>query len=261
MIRITRFIVGMMLLGVGSGCGCASVGSTVKGVAHNVRGDYHQFYSLKRMGYLAAGGSVAGVLANSNADQELRDWYQETVRDERTDDVAQFVKPFGNGRIIIPVLAGMTVFGKLARATEVGAVTGNWASRSLRTMLVGAPPLLLLQNALGAHRPKEEDSHWHPFEDDHGVSGHSFMGAAPFLSAALLTDNPYLKTAFYLGSTACGLSRINDDKHYVSQAAFGWWLAYLSAKSVADAERQPQKVIMAPTISQEYIGVVVNIPF
>jgi membrane-associated phospholipid phosphatase len=69
-------------------------------------------------------------------------------------------------------------------------------------------------------------------DDTTGVSGHSFIGAVPFLSAAKMADNLWLKAGFYAASALPALSRINDYDHYPSQVFLGWWLAYLGASAV-----------------------------
>jgi len=46
------------------------------------------------------------------------------------------------------------------------------------------------------------------------------------------------KGIFYGLSTLPGLSRINDDVHYFSQAALGWYLAYLSCAAIEKTEDQ-----------------------
>ena len=98
--------------------------------------------------------------------------------------------------------------------------------------------MLLMQWVVGGSRPGEahSGSHWEPFQDDNGVSGHAFMGAIPFLNAANMTDNRWLRAGCYLGSGMAGLSRINDDSHYTSQAVLGWWMAYLAARSVDNTQ-------------------------
>jgi hypothetical protein len=70
------------------------------------------------------------------------------------------------------------------------------------------------------------------------------------LTAAKMTDNPFLKYPLYVGSTLTGLSRINDNKHYFSQAVLGWWIAFLAVNSVAG-----KKVVFAP--STDGIGILV----
>ncbi len=54
----------------------------------------------------------------------------------------------------------------------------------------------------------------------------------PFLSAAKMTDNIWLKGGLYVASNFPALSRVNDDAHYFSQAFRGWWLAYVAESAV-----------------------------
>ena len=232
------------------------------GATRNVIGsDYCHFYTSRHIGLLTAGLGIGVILAHTDADQEIRHWYQQAVRDNTTDEISRFVKPFGNGRITIPCYIGVALVGKMTENFRLGSLVKEWGVRSLRTLLVGVPPLLLLQNATGASRPTEADSRWRPFKDDNGVSGHSFMGAVPFLSAAMMIENFSLKTLFYTGSTLCGLSRVNDDKHYFSQVILGWWLAYLAAKSVHMTENQREDVRIMPMIWDHGIGIQCEILF
>jgi hypothetical protein len=97
---------------------------------------------------------------------------------------------------------------------------------------VGAPALLLLAAATGGDRPTEGDSNWGAFNNFHGVSGHAYFTAVPFITAAKMSENPYQKAIFYGLSTLTGISRVNDDKHYFSHVALGWYLAYLSCAVV-----------------------------
>ena len=115
--------------------------------------------------------------------------------------------------------------------------------------------------ALGASRPKEDDSSWRPFNDNNGVSGHSFMGAVPFIAAARIARKPYLRYFFYLGSMLTGWSRINDNSHYLSQAALGWWMAYLATACGDKAEGEKGKVVIAPTPVADGVGFTVALRF
>jgi hypothetical protein len=58
-----------------------------------------------------------------------------------------------------------------------------------------------------------------------------------------MSENLYQKAIFYGLSTVTGLSRINDDRHYFSQVALGWYLAYLSCAAVEKGDdRQEGRV-------------------
>jgi membrane-associated phospholipid phosphatase len=125
----------------------------------------------------------------------------------------------------------------------------EWATNSFRATIVGGPALLVLAAATGADRPTEGDSNWGSYQNFHGVSGHTYFGAVPFITAAKMSEKTYQKAIFYGLSTFAGLARINDDEHYFSQVALGWYLAYLSCAVVEkgnDRQEGRTHVLLAP---------------
>ena len=200
--------------------------------------DHAEFYTRENMAWLAAGLSVGAVLANTGFDENfVRHEYAETFIFVGSDEFAEaFHEPkfFGEGYYMLPILAAAAFSEPLFGDLPAGQRTAEWGQRSLRTVLVGAPPMLALQVITGGSRPGESprDSHWEPFADNNGVSGHSFMGAIPFLTAAKMTDRFWVKGVCYTASALPALSRVNDDDHYFSQALLGWWMAYLAANAV-----------------------------
>ncbi|MBW2076674.1 MAG: phosphatase PAP2 family protein [Deltaproteobacteria bacterium] len=223
--------------------------------------DYRCFYSWESLKKTTLGMGLAGVVANTSMDGEIQGWVQESLRDEDTDELSESVKPFGEGAITIPLYAGAALLGKLTEGNQRDSFTGEWGRRSLRAIVVGAPPMLFLQKGIGASRPKEDDSRWRPFNDNNGVSGHSFMGAVPFLSAATMTENRYVKYSLFLGSMLCGFSRINDNCHYFSQAALGWWTAYVAASCAERRENGEGQALICPRPVAGGIGIMAVISF
>ena len=222
--------------------------------------DHANYYSLKNLGLLAAGVGVAAIMANTNMDSSIRNNYQSDLRNNRTDDFSDAFhasKFLGDGYITIPVFAGAALIGSHYDDTCLGRASNEWGQRSLRTVLVGGPPVLALQVFIGASRPGEtgHGSKWTPFQDNNGISGHSFMGAIPFISAAKMTDNLFWKTTFYAGSTLAGLSRINDDKHYTSQVVLGWWMAYIAATAVDETQLGKHNVSIFPWAMGDGTGI------
>jgi len=205
--------------------------------------DYQNFYSKDNLWKLALGIGYAGVYANTSFDEEIQDFYNEYIKSNITDDISKIVKPFGDGRITVPIYLTAALIGELLKDTKPGATIGCWGQRCTRALIVGAPPVLTLQILLGASRPEEgKGSRWRPFKDNNGVSGHSFVGAVPFLVAAKMTNKLLLKYPLYFASTFTGISRINDNKHYFSQAILGWWIAFLSVNSL-----DTNKVVLVPS--------------
>ena len=223
----------LLLLPLVSPCRAEDISSAGKAF-DLVKTDLGNFY-LARPNLIRLGIGIAGngLFANTNMDQYIRDRYQEDLRSNGTDQVAKIAKIPGEGLVAVPVYIG--IYG--AGAWLVNPTMEEWAQRSFRATVVGAPALLFLQVAIGSSRPTQGDSKWRPFHSSHGASGHAFIGGIPFITAAKMAENPYLKGALYGLSTFTGLSRINDDAHYFSQAALGWYLAYWSCDAVLKTDK------------------------
>ncbi|NLE36420.1 MAG: hypothetical protein GX621_00175, partial [Pirellulaceae bacterium] len=199
-----------------------------------IRRDHRNFYSWETSRDLLLGLAGASILANTSMDQDFQDWVQDDVRSHDADNFATFWNVFGEGKIFVPAYLGLGLAGWMFDDYPLGSATRSFSLQTCRAFLVGSPPLLMLQGVTGGSRPGEEPhgSSWRFFQDDNGVSGHAFIGAVPFLTAANMTENPYLSGCFYVLSTFPTWSRIENDTHYLSQSVLGWWLAYLACRSV-----------------------------
>ncbi|MEK6532008.1 MAG: phosphatase PAP2 family protein [Deltaproteobacteria bacterium] len=204
----------------------ASRASALKADAAMLKSDYNHFYlNTENLLMLGAGLVASGAIANTRLDREVKDYYQVNIRNNFTNRLSEATKLPGDFYIAIPALLATRLF-------YPETIAGEWAGRSLRAFFTGGPMGLFLQYSTGASRPREGDSDWRPFSGNNGLSGHAFIGAIPFITAANMTDNPYQKALFYGLSAMPALSRINDDEHYASQALLGWYLAYLSTNAV-----------------------------
>ena len=204
--------------------------------------DFGNFYldreNLTKLGFGVAG---AALFANTGMDRYIRNKYQDGLRSEETDEATKIfnISATALALVVVPAYIGAYGAGRLLQNSSME----EWALKSVRATLVGGPALVFLAAATGADRPTEGDSHWNPFHNFHGISGHAFIGSIPFLTAAKMSENPYQKAIFYGLSTLPGLSRINDDRHYFSQAAVAWYLAYLSCAVVEKGtDRQEGRV-------------------
>ncbi|MCI0460197.1 MAG: phosphatase PAP2 family protein [Gemmataceae bacterium] len=217
--------------------------------------DCHHYYSWRNLGGVALGVGLAAPLANTSADESIRRWYQDRARSGPADSAAEVMKYLGQAWVVAPLC--MEVAGLTGHAPEDYRTDGclfEWSNRSLRAVAVGFPPVVALYGLLGASRPDRGHSHWHPFRDFHGVSGHTFMGTVPFLTAAAMTDNPWVRYPMLLGSFLSGWSRLHQDRHYFSQVALGWWMAYLAVQCV-DQTQQRRALTLTPTVTPEGCGV------
>jgi hypothetical protein len=219
--------------------------------------DYRNFYGSGNLTNLMWGVAAGSILANTSLDQNFQDWYQQDVRSSGLDDVSSLWRSFGEGQVFIPAYVGMAALGALSEDWQLGQTVGDFGARTVRAYGVGAPPMLLLQYTLGASRPGEtrHQSRWKPFDDSNAVSGHAFVGAVPFLTAAKMTEDRFLKSGLYFCSTLTAWSRVNDDCHYLSQACLGWWTAYLACEAVNKTGSRHRPFAMIPVETPEMVGV------
>jgi hypothetical protein len=218
----------------------------------NIKNDYENFYlsgdNLLRLGI---GIGCAGLFANTSMDGDIQEFYQDNLRSEVTDDLSKIWKIPGDIFVTPPILLGTYLLFKDSSA-------GDWAQKSLRALAVGAPSGLFLQRAIGSSRPSEGDSKWRPFNDANGLSGHAFTGAIPFITAAKMNENPYMKGLLYGLSVLPGLSRINDNEHYFSQAALGWYLALLSCNAVEKTNMRSSTKFAIVPLSDNGLMITIN---
>ena len=211
---------------------------------------------------MALGVAIAAPLANTSADLSFRNWYQGHVRESWEDRYAYDVKYAGEYTYALPAYFAIALGGRALEGLDslmgddgswvgqVGEVTNQWGQRCIRAMAVGTPMVGLLQVGLGSTRPGLGSSHWNPLNASHGVSGHAYVGSIPFLTAAAMTDSPFLKVPLFLGSFLAGWSRIHTDDHYLSQVALGWWMGYLAVRSVNETQEQERTIEFLPGSSE-----------
>ena len=228
-------------------------------VVHRLIDDHFNFYSPRSLAWLGGGLLAGAAFANTDIDESLQRHFQSSVKSANSDEWYESLhanKELGNGIYTLPVMATAWAAGAFFPDVPILNTTGRWGERSLRAFLVGAPLMIAFQHFTGGSRPSEMDygSRWHPFADDNGVSGHSFMSALPFLTAAQMADNPFAKTAFYAGSLLGPLSRMNDNAHFPSQIFLGWWFAYLATVAVSRTEFAGNVVQFQPLLSNDSFG-------
>jgi PAP2 superfamily len=215
-----------------------------------VREDFGQFFSPAGLGGLALGLGLAAPLANTSADRDVRNWYQDRIRTGSLNPLSSVANYGGQFWFVVPLWMEYTALRDGADDSYyLDGGIHEWSNRSLRAVAVGYVPVIALYGLLGSGRPDSNDSHWQPFRHFHGVSGHTFMGAVPFLTAAAMTDNPLYQVPLVAGSFLTGWSRIHEDRHYLSQVALGWWIAWLTVQAVDRTQRE-RSVSVVPTVTE-----------
>lgn len=198
--------------------------------------DFGNLYDLRSFRRIGGALAVGGLLANTSADQEVQDWYGEDVRSPGTDDFAESVEAVGDDWVA-PALAVAGIAGELLAREPAGTGVGGWVRRTGRSALVGLPAVYYLQQMTGGNRPADGlGSGWEPFDGSHGLSGHTFLGAVPFLTVARMSRSRVVDVLAVAASTLAGWGRVNDDQHYLSQVFLGWYLAWEATGAVAATE-------------------------
>jgi len=199
--------------------------------------DHQYFYSWKNLSWVGSALALSAVMANTTMDEDIQQWFQNDIRTSGTDDFSKTAELFGNDIWNFGFFASITLLGRFTRKTRVGNFAYAWGETTYRAYLIGAPLVYVLQWTIGSSRPNTKDgSRWHIFNNEIGVSGHTYLGAAAFLTLRNMVDNRVFRWSCTIASTFTSLSRINDNMHYSSQSFMGWFLAYSTVKSVINNE-------------------------
>lgn len=236
----------------GVGCidrGKEKVVETVENVFNDITSDLGFYF--ERDNLLALGGvlAAAGIISNTSLDSSIRHFWQDVIRTKTVNGFLKFPCEAGDFRYR-PYYKGSILLGGLffdeSKPDSPFTILYNWGYRSLRTLYLAGAQKELFTWVVGNGRPKHRSSRWHPCkgglkkEDKNnsgvGVSAHAFNGAIPFLTAAMMIEEPIVKYGLYVFSTLPGLARVNDDHHYFSQVFLGWSLSFLSAKAIDKTE-------------------------
>ena len=241
----------------------AAADSEAGSLAEQIRADFRYHYSAEPLTDVAIGFGITALLANSNIDAEIQEFFREDLQGDTGDNLAELFTDVGDLAqpvFSIPIYLGAMWLGGDNR--EVESATARWGANSLRAVLVGTPELVTLAYVSGGQRPEEGKPGWDPFDDYNGVSGHAFYGAVPIMAAARLSEKRWLRNTLYLGSTLPGLARVYEDKHYFSQVFMGWWLAWVATRTVEHTNSgRDSSVQVVPVLIPDGAGLQVRIRF
>lgn len=178
-----------------------------------------------RRAFLKLGAAVAGagVVIYSGLDEAVTAAHDRHVRSDGSARVAR-VGYEGGQRPWFLAWAAVAAIDAWWRSGPFS----RWGRANFEAMVVGLPLLWTVQRVLGADRPSADapTPDWQPFRTDHAASGHAFIGAVPWLTAARAAGLHRWRPALLAGSWLSGWSRLHDRKHYLSQVWLGWFIAW-----------------------------------
>jgi membrane-associated phospholipid phosphatase len=187
-----------------------------------------------------AAAALGGVGALMLLDEPVQRFTQRHLRSKTTDDISSVFRQEGEA----PYYAGISL-GVLG----VGIMTGKAGVRRAGTRLVAAVLLSgaemeVMKHLVGRSRPNEDVGafSFHPFtslKDSAGVETRGSMPSghvtAAFAVATSLADDiksPLVHVLLYTAAAGTAFSRLNDNRHWLSDAGMGVVLGVGTAKIV-----------------------------
>ncbi len=177
------------------------------------------------------GAAVLGGLALSSAFDEAIHHATQESRSRFGDDLAAIARRPGQPEVFATIPGAMFL---------AGAITGRPALRRSGARVAGSLALagvLVTAGKLtfGRLRPSqvEEPYEWRPFSGaDAFPSGHTTMAFALATSLANEIRRPWATVGLMVVAAGTGWSRLNDNKHWVSDVAAGATLGVTSAQLI-----------------------------
>jgi membrane-associated phospholipid phosphatase len=182
---------------------------------------------------VATAGTGLIIVADAPAQRFFQDH-----RTATTDDLASVFRPFGDAKVALATGAGITLLG-LAFENHAVRTTGL---RTLTGLAIGGVTAEAIKITLGRGRPNAGDgaTSFRPFQtanDSLGVearnsfpSGHAMTAFALATSLSDAIKRTPATIVLYTAATGTALSRLNDNRHWLSDVVGGALLGITSAR-------------------------------
>jgi membrane-associated phospholipid phosphatase len=195
-----------------------------------------------------AGGAVLIIAGASMFDRGVDAWVQNR-RSAFSNDVARVFRHGGQPEVFFSVAGGLLAAGIITRDAALrrrgGRVLASVATAGLTTLAL---------KELGRVRPAETHKRYifKPFSRHESFpSGHTTMAFAFAASLAEEIDHPWATGLLYAGAAGTGWSRLNDERHWLSDVVGGAAVGITAAKVMAGRWRifglGPPRVLIDPS--------------
>jgi membrane-associated phospholipid phosphatase len=185
---------------------------------------------------------VLGAIATvSLADGAVNDWVQDR-RSPQSDDLARFFRYGGEATVTLGIGGGILAAGTIAGKPDVQRSGG----RVLLSVLAAELTTIAVKATVGRYRPAETDNPYifKPFSGhDSFPSGHATMAFALAASLSHEIDKPWASAALYTFATGTAWSRLNDERHWLSDVVAGATVGITAATIV---HRHPPRLLAEP---------------
>ena len=186
--------------------------------------------------WATAGLIVAGIGVMMFLDEPVRDFWQEDVRSDTTDDIADYGDMVGGFYNLLPAagigfVAGAALGDQKAQAASL---------ESIQELAITAGFAKALKYGTGRHRPNGSPDNAFEFDgpgtggnNKSFVSGHAtYSFSVASVIASNYDDNVYVSGLAYGLAGLSAWSRVNDDKHWLSDDVVGAAIGIITGKLV-----------------------------
>lgn len=190
----------------------------------------------KKEDWLKASAVVAGIMLLSTQDQNVKHFFQNN-RSETTEKITWPLEKLGNGGSALALLGAGYVTSLAIKDPKLQ----NATLTAVEALAVAGVLTTIGKHAVHRQRPYTTDNQYlihGPFKKSGNVSfpsghtGSAFAIATVFAEA--YKDSSIIPLLAYSAATLAGISRIHDNKHWVSDVAGGAVLGYLAGKFVSN---------------------------
>jgi membrane-associated phospholipid phosphatase len=196
------------------------------------------------------GAIVAGGLSALMLLDEPTERYLQRNRSGTLNDMAKTVRHFGQVEVYGTITLGLVAAGLIGHEDELTRAGGRLAA----TLALAGATSTAFKYASGRPRPSESTDAdvYAPFSGDDAMpSGHSTVAFALATSLADDIHRTWASVGLYTLATGVAWSRLNDNRHWLSDVAAGAVLGVTSAKLVNGRWRlfhlRPPSILLAPS--------------
>ena len=172
-------------------------------------------------------------------------WLDTSVREDAlemqgawSNRAASAAKTFGEGKYVFPVLGLSYAAGRISGLKPLADLSGHALLATASAGLAAGA----LKTLVGRERPYVggSPSTFEPFnfKNESFPSGHTALAFALATSFAAETPDWVSDVFFYVAATMTGLSRIQDDRHWLTDVVAGAGVGYLAGRWATRAHRR-----------------------
>jgi membrane-associated phospholipid phosphatase len=177
-----------------------------------------------------AAAALGGVAVLTAVDEPLQR-YTQRHRSQTSNDVARFFRHMGQPEVYGTVSVGILAVGLVAHQPRLARTGG----RAVASLALAGVTTLGLKKLTGRARPDSGVGafHFKPFGSGEALpSGHTSEAFALATSLAEDIHTTWVRVALYTAATGTAFSRINDNRHWLSDTGLGALVGFTSARLV-----------------------------